>query len=72
MIMADDPGASPTRFPMRGEEKGRVQLEMTGGIGGDIGGGPDRLYPAFRAQQEAAYLAFSGRRQMPDPVQIFP
>jgi len=70
--MADDPrSASPCGF-VRGEEGCGVQLKMAGRVSSDIGAGPDRPDPSFRAQQEAAYLILSGGGQVQDLFQTFP
>ncbi|BBC99732.1 hypothetical protein YGS_C1P0988 [Sphingobium sp. YG1] len=54
--MADDRRTTQTGRAMRSDQGRRVQFEMTGRIGSDVGGRDDRLYPIGAAEQQAAHL----------------
>ncbi len=56
MIVADDRRTTRAGRTMGRDQGCRVQFEMTGRIGSDIGGRDDRLYPIGGAEQQAAHL----------------
>ena len=69
MIMADHRQTASARVPVRGEQDRRVQFEMPGRIGRDIGSRHDCLYLASAAQQQPAHLILLRRSEFDDPVQ---
>ena len=57
MIMAGDPGPAAPLGADRRKQRGRVDLEMTPGIGSGIASGRGRVYPVGGAEQQPAHLA---------------
>lgn len=56
MIMAQDLRAASARGPVRGDQRGRVQLEPMGRIIGNIGSGARLDNPPLPSQKQAANL----------------